>query len=302
VFAFTMHQSVRLPLRSRAAAYVALTKPRIIELLLVTTVPTMVVAARGVPGVWLMINTVVGGTLAAGGANAINMYVDRDIDKLMKRTRHRPLVTGAVTPRAALTFAIAVEAVAFVWLAVWVNLLSAVLAVGACLFYVFVYTLWLKRTSTRNIVIGGAAGAVPVLVGWASVTGDLSAPAWVLFAIVFFWTPPHFWALSLRYYDDYEAAGIPMLPVAKGVATALREIAVYSVVVVATTLVLPLVADTGVIYLVAAIVLGVAFILRAMQLVRASTPTRAIKFFTFSNVYLALLFAAIAIDTLVLSL
>jgi protoheme IX farnesyltransferase len=150
-------------------------------------------------------------------------------------------------------------------------------------------------------VIGGAAGAVPVLVGWASVTGELAAPAWVLFAIVFFWTPPHFWALSLRYYDDYEAAGIPMLPVAKGVAVALREIAVYSVVVVATTLLLPIVADTGIVYLVVAIVLGVAFILRALQLVRASTPSRAIKFFTFSNVYLALLFAAIALDTLVLS-
>ncbi|HEV7886952.1 MAG TPA: heme o synthase, partial [Acidimicrobiales bacterium] len=183
-------------IHSRAAAYVALTKPRIIELLLVTTVPTMFVAERGVPSVWLMLVTLVGGTLAAGGANAINMYVDRDIDRIMKRTQHRPLVTGAVTPKAALTFAIVLEVVAFVELWALVNLLSAVLAVSATLFYVFVYTLWLKRTSTSNIVIGGAAGAVPVLVGWAAVRDSLSLAPLVLFAIIFVWTPPHFWALA----------------------------------------------------------------------------------------------------------
>jgi protoheme IX farnesyltransferase len=174
--------------------------------------------------------------------------------------------------------------------------------VSATLFYVFVYTIWLKPRSPQNIVIGGAAGAVPVLVGWAAVTGSLAAPAWVLFAVIFFWTPPHFWALSLRYYDDYAAAGIPMLPVAKGVDVALREIVGYSVVVVATTLVLPLVADTGVVYLVAAIVLGALFVWRAVQLLRSGSPERAIGFFTWSNLYLALLFAAVAVDTLVQSL
>jgi heme o synthase len=178
--------------RPKALAYVALTKPRIIELLLITTVPTMVVAEAGLPSWWLMAATVIGGTLSAGGANAINMYIDRDIDQLMKRTQGRPLVTGELTPRQALTFAVVIEAVAFVWLWALVNLLSAALALAACLFYVFVYTLWLKRRSTQNIVIGGAAGAAPVLIGWAAVTNEMSWSAWMLFAVVFFWTPPHF--------------------------------------------------------------------------------------------------------------
>jgi protoheme IX farnesyltransferase len=261
----------------------------------------MILADGGLPSLTLIVSVLVGGALAAGGANTINCWIERDRDQVMRRTAQRPLPSGQISPEHALVFGLLLEVAAFGLLWGTVNLLSAVLAVSAMLFYVFVYTIWLKPRSPQNIVIGGAAGAVPVLVGWASVTGELAAPAWVLFAIVFFWTPPHFWALSLRYYDDYEAAGIPMLPVAKGVAVALREIAVYSVVVVATTLLLPIVADTGVVYLAAAIVLGVAFILRALQLVRASTPARAIKFFTFSNVYLALLFAAIALDTLVLS-
>src|SRR3954454_16947211 len=203
----------RTATRSRLAAYVALTKPRIIELLLITTLPTMIVAKRGLPSIELMVTTLVGGALAAGGANAINMYVDRDIDAVMKRTQNRPLVTGEITPRAALTFAVALEVVAFfeLWLAV--NLLSAVLAVSATLFYVFVYTLWLKRTSSHNIVIGGAAGAVPVLVGWTAVTDRLAWAPIVLFAVIFYWTPPHFWALAIRYRDDYAAADVPMLPV-----------------------------------------------------------------------------------------
>ena len=194
-------------------AYVALTKPRIIELLLVTTLPTMVVAQRGVPPVWLMAATLAGGALAAGGANAINMVVDRDIDRLMNRTKNRPLVTGAMSPRAALVFALTLEVAAFVELWLAVNLLSAVLAISATLFYVFVYTLWLKRRSTQNIVIGGAAGAVPVLVGWAAVTNSLSWAPVVLFAIIFIWTPPHFWSLAVRYKEDYRAADVPMLPV-----------------------------------------------------------------------------------------
>ena len=198
---------------STVGAYVALTKPRIIELLLVTTLPTMVVARRGLPSLWLMVATLAGGALAAGGANAINMVVDRDIDKLMKRTKARPLVTGAMTPRAALVFALTLEVAAFVELALAVNLLSAVLAVSATLFYVFVYTLWLKRRSSQNIVIGGAAGAVPVLVGWAAVTDSLSWAPVVLFAIIFIWTPPHFWSLAVRYKEDYAAADVPMLPV-----------------------------------------------------------------------------------------
>ena len=244
-------------LASRVGAYVALTKPRIIELLLITTLPTMIVAQRGLPPVWLMVATLLGGALAAGGANAINMFVDRDIDKLMHRTRNRPLVTGAVTPRNALIFAIALEVVAFVELWAWVNLLSAVLAVSATLFYVFVYTLWLKRTSSQNIVIGGAAGAVPVLVGWAAVTDSLSWTPVVLFAIIFVWTPPHFWALAVKYKDDYQAASVPMLPAVATFKRTAREILFYSVVLVAVSLLLAAVARLGVIYVVSASVLGV---------------------------------------------
>src|SRR3954468_23477618 len=198
--------------RSRVGGFVALTKPRIIELLLVTTVPTMIVADKGIPSLWLIAATVIGGTLAAGGANAINMYVDRDIDALMKRTQNRPLVTGLIEPMHALAFAVGLEVLAFAWLWGFVTLLSAVLAGGACLFYVFVYTLWLKRTSSSNIVIGGVAGAAPVLIGWAAVTNSLAWEPWLLFAVIFFWTPPHFWALAIRYKDDYAAADVPMLP------------------------------------------------------------------------------------------
>ncbi len=285
-----------------ALVYFQLTKPRVIELLLVTTLPAMILAAGELPPAALIAEVLVGGALAAGGANTINCWIERDRDHLMHRTARRPLPTGQIAPERALVFGLLLEVAAFGLLWGTVNLLSAVLAVSATLFYVFVYTIWLKPRSPQNIVIGGAAGAVPVLVGWAAVTGELAAPAWVLFAIVFFWTPPHFWALSLRYFDDYKAAGIPMLPVAKGVDVALREIVVYSVVVFATTLSLPLVADTGVIYLAAAILLGLVFVWRAFQLARHGTPERAIKFFTLSNLYLAALFAAIAVDTLVQSL
>jgi protoheme IX farnesyltransferase len=284
-----------------ALLYFQLTKPRVIELLLVTTLPAMILAAGEFPSVLLVVEVLVGGALAAGGANTLNCWIERDRDQVMHRTAHRPLPSHQISPEGALIFGLALEVTAFALLWGTVNLLSAGLAVSATLFYVFVYTIWLKPRSPQNIVIGGAAGAVPVLVGWAAVTGEVAAPAWVLFAIVFFWTPPHFWALSLRYFDDYKAAGIPMLPVARGVDVALRQILVYSVVVFATTLVLPLVADTGVVYLAAAIVLGLVFIGRAVQLVRHSTPQLAIKFFTLSNIYLASLFAAIAIDTLVRS-
>jgi protoheme IX farnesyltransferase len=285
-----------------AKAYFLLTKPRVVELLLVTTVPAMILAAGEFPPWTLVVEVLVGGALAAGGANTINCWIERDRDQVMGRTRNRPLPTGAVTPEGALVFGLVLEMAAFILLATTVNVLSACLAVGAMLFYVFVYTIWLKPRSPQNIVIGGAAGAVPVLVGWASVTNELAAAAWVMFAIVFFWTPPHFWALSLRYYDDYERAHIPMLPVAKGIPRTLREIVSYTVVVVATTLVLPLVSDLGAIYIVAACALGLVFVVQAVRLARGYSPERAIRFFTMSNAYLALLFAAIAVDTIIQSL
>jgi len=292
-------QSAPRTVRSRVGAYVALTKPRIIELLLVTTVPTMIVAAQGMPSIWLIVATVLGGTFAAGGANAINMYVDRDIDRVMKRTQGRPLVTGAVTPRAALTFAIVLEVVAFVWLWAFVNLLSAVLAVAACLFYVFVYTLWLKRTSKQNIVIGGAAGAVPVLIGWSSVTGSLGWAPIVLFGVIFIWTPPHFWALAIKYKDDYSRAEVPMLPsVVSMRATGVRIVA-YTVALWALTLVFSPVADMGDLYLVAAVVLGAVFVWLTVGLLRKPTTEQAMKVFGYSITYVTLLFAAMAVDQLV---
>ncbi len=296
-----MHQSVRLPLRSRAAAYVALTKPRIIELLLVTTVPTMVVADRGLPHVGLIAATVLGGTMAAGGANAINMYVDRDIDKVMHRTRNRPLVTGVITPANALRFAIALEVAAFLFLWGTVNLLSAVLAVSATLFYVFVYTLWLKRTSSHNIVIGGAAGAVPVLVGWSAVTNSLGWAPIVLFGVIFYWTPPHFWALAIKYKDDYAAADVPMLPAIASLRTTATRIVAYTLLLWALTVVFSPVAGMGHLYLASAIVLGAIFTGLALQLVRNATPAAAMRLFSYSITYITLLFAAIALDQLLRS-
>ena len=287
-----------LPLRARVAGYVALTKPRIIELLLVTTVPTMFVAEQGVPSVWLMVATVLGGTLAAGGANAVNMVVDRDIDALMERTRDRPLVTGVMSPRNALVFAIALEVAAFAWLVAFVNLLSALLAVSATLFYVFVYTLWLKRTSTQNIVIGGAAGAVPVLVGWAAVTNSLGWAPIVLFLVIFFWTPPHFWALAIRYRDDYANAEVPMLPAVASLETTARRILLYTVALVALTLVFAPVADMGVIYLASALALGAVFTAFALAVRRDPSEGTAMRLFTYSITYVTLLFGAIVVDVL----
>jgi heme o synthase len=283
-----------------ARAYVALTKPRIIELLLVTTVPTMVLAHGGIPSLWLVAAVVIGGTLAAGGANAINMYVDRDIDDIMRRTRHRPLPRHAVTPSRALLFGIALSAIAFAWLTLTVNLLSALLAFSATAFYVFVYTLWLKRSTPQNIVIGGAAGCVPVLVAWAAVTGEVGLPAIVLFAIVFYWTPPHFWALALRYRGDYEAARVPMLPVVRGEAETARQIVLYTLALVAVSLLLLPVAGMGWIYLLAAIGLGAAFVLAALRLRADATDGRAaISLFRYSISYLTLLFGAVALDAIV---
>jgi heme o synthase len=283
---------------ARARAYLQLTKPRVVELLLVTTVPAMILAAGRLPSLLLIGEVLLGGALAAGGANTLNCWIERDRDQIMRRTRQRPLPAGAIEPGHALVFGLLLEAAAFVFLWTRVNLLSALLAVSAMLFYVFVYTIWLKPRSPQNIVIGGAAGAVPVLVGWAAVTGRLDAPAWVLFAIIFCWTPPHFWSLSMRYRDDYAAAGIPMLPVVSGFAVAARQIVVYTCVVLVVTLSLGGFVEVGALYLVAAVGLGAAFVWQALRLWHDATPDRAIKLFTFSNLYLALLFAAIALDTL----
>ena len=284
--------------RSRIGAYVALTKPRIIELLLVTTVPVMFVAEQGVPPLALVVVTVLGGSLAAGGANAINMVVDRDIDALMERTRNRPLVTGELTPRGALTFALGLEVAAFALLWSTVNPLSAVLAVSACLFYVFVYTLWLKRTSRQNIVIGGAAGAVPTLIGWAAVTGQLAWAPVVLFAVIFFWTPPHFWALAIRYREDYSAASVPMLPSVADDQTVGRQIVAYTVIVWALTLVFIPVADMGLLYSAAAVVLGGVFTVQSVRLRDDPTPERAMALFHWSITYVSLLFGVMAVDPL----
>jgi protoheme IX farnesyltransferase len=281
-------------------AYVALTKPRIIELLLVTTIPTMVLAQRGLPSPWLVVAVVLGGTFAAGGANAINQYVDRDIDDLMRRTRRRPLPRGAVTPSAALRFGIALSVLSFVWMWATVNLLSALLAASAIGFYVFVYTLWLKRSTPQNIVIGGAAGCVPVLVAWAAVTGTVGVPAIVLFAIVFYWTPPHFWALALRYKGDYATARVPMMPVVRGEAETARQIVLYSLLLVAVSLLLFPAAGMGLIYLATAIVLGFLFVVYAVRVQRHVADGRAaIGLFRFSISYLTLLFAAIAVDSII---
>ena len=287
---------------SRVGAYVALTKPRIIELLLVTTVPTMVVAEQGMPPLWLMVATVIGGALAAGGANAINMYVDRDIDALMNRTKGRPLVTGAVSPRSALVFAVTIEALAFLWLWTVVNPLSAVLGLSACLFYVFVYTLWLKRSSSQNIVVGGAAGAIPVLIGWSSVTDSVSATfSWApitLFALMFFWTPPHFWALAIKYKDDYAAADVPMLPVVATYRETTRKMLAYTIVVVALSFAFGWTAELGALYWGAAAVLGAVFTWLSVRVMRTESPAMAIKLFTFSITYITLLFGAMAADVL----
>ena len=287
------------PARTRIGAYVVLTKPRIIELLLITTVPTMVLAEGGWPDTWLVILTVFGGTLAAGGANAINMYIDRDIDHLMERTKNRPLVTGRISPRNALVFAVTLEVLAFAVLAASSNVLAGMLAIGAALFYVFVYSLWLKRTSRQNIVIGGAAGAAPVLVGWAAVTNDVSWSAVVLFLVIFLWTPPHFWALAIRHVDEYRAASVPMLPVVETLTRTVRTMGVYAVAVALTSLALIPLNDMGVIYTVASVVLGVAFVAMTFRLGRAPTPAAAMRVFSFSISYVTLLFLAVMIDVLV---
>jgi protoheme IX farnesyltransferase len=291
--------------RDSVRAYVALTKPRIIELLLVTTVPAMVLAQRGIPSVGLIFWTLLGGSLAAGSANAINCYLDRDIDELMARTRRRPLPAHEVEPERAVVFGIVLGVASFVVLTWFVNLLSAFLALLAIAFYVVVYTILMKRSTPQNIVIGGAAGALPPVIGWAAVTGDIGVPALLLFALVFYWTPPHFWALSMRIRKDYAAAGVPMLPVVRGIAETSRQIGLYSILLVAISLLLFAVARLGWIYLAAAVVLGAVFLRQAWILWRqGSAPeastAQAIRLYRYSISYLSLLFLAVAVDALVL--
>jgi len=284
---------------STFSAYLGLTKPRIIELLLATTIPTMFLAAGGFPGLWLTIATLIGGTLAAGGANTLNSYIDRDIDALMKRTGHRPLVRGDVSPRAALIFGLTLSAASVVWLALTVNLLSSVLASGAIVFYVVIYTLGLKRRTAQNIVWGGAAGCFPVLIGWSAVTNSLSWAALILFLIVFFWTPPHYWPLALRFTDDYAAAGVPMLPVVDTTRAVARQIVVYSWVMVGVSLLLVPIAPMGWFYTIVATVLGALFIYEAHALLARVTrgqDAAPMRLFHWSITYLSLLFLAIAID------
>jgi heme o synthase len=291
-------------------AYVALTKPRIIELLLVTTVPAMVLATREVPGLpmvdWFRLTfwTLVCGTLAAGSANAINQYLERDIDHLMARTRRRPLPANQVTPEHAMVFGIALGAISVALMAWTVNLLAAFLTLLAIGFYVVVYTIILKRSTPQNIVIGGAAGALPPVIGWAAVTGNVALPALLLFLIVFYWTPPHFWALALRIRGDYAAAGIPMLPVVRGIGETSKQIGLYTILLVALTAVFAVVARMGLIYAIAAAALGALFLWRAWILWRQGTSpeastAQAIRLYRYSITYLTVLFAAVAVDSIV---
>ena len=286
------------------ASYVALTKPRIIELLLLTTVPVMFLASGGVPPLWPVVATVLGGTLSAGSANALNCVVDADIDQRMRRTRRRPLPRHEVSPRAALVFGLLLGVASTLWLGLLVNWLSAGLALVANAYYVVGYSMLLKRRTAQNIVWGGAAGCFPVLIGWTAVTGGLAWTPVVLFAVVFFWTPPHFWALAIRYRDDYAAAGVPMLPVVAAPSVVARRIVWYSWATVATSLLLWPVAGTGPFYPLAAATLGAALLAGAYRLLggaRAGTQAwegQAMRLFHGSNLYLALLFLAVAIDPL----
>ena len=286
--------------RGVLAAYLALTKPRVIELLLVTTIPAMFLAARGVPSPWLVVITLVGGTMSAGSANALNCVADSDIDAVMHRTKTRPLVSYEVPRSHALVFGVGLGIASFLVLGFGANLLAALLSLGAILFYVFVYTLVLKRRTSQNIVWGGAAGCMPVVIGWAAVTGEVQWPALVMFGVVFLWTPPHFWSLAMKYRDDYARAGVPMLPV---VATPLQvsaRILVYSWATVACTLLL--VPVTSWIYLAFAVLAGTAFLVVAQRLhgaVRRGQPARPMRLFHLSNSYLALVFFMIAVDAAV---
>lgn len=290
--------------RSLIADYVALIKPRIMVLLLITTLAAVLIAASarppsGLETVRLVVLTLLGGVLAAGGASALNQYFDRDIDALMARTRNRPLPAGRLTPRAVLVFGLALTVASVLVFGLGVNYLSAALALGGSLFYVVVYTLWLKRLTPQNIVIGGIAGAIPPLVGWSAVRNDIELPGILLFVIITLWTPPHFWSLSLLTRRDYTRAGIPMLPVVRGLNQTCLNILAYTLVLVASTLLLYFTGAMGTLYLIVAAVLGLAFIIQAGALLKNGTQMRAKSLFIYSNIYLALLFAGMVADRLV---
>ncbi|MDT0203635.1 heme o synthase [Nocardioides sp. AE5] len=292
-------------MRDVVAAYVGLTKPRVIELLLLTTVPVMFFAARGVPDLWLVVATVVGGTLSAGSASAYNCVYDRDIDEQMRRTRRRALPRHIVSPAAALLFATVLAITSTLVLGFFVNWLSAGLSLGANAFYVFVYTMLLKRRTTQNIVWGGLAGCFPALIGWTAVTNELAWTPVILFLVVFFWTPPHTWALALRYREDYANVDVPMLPVVKPAAEVGRQIVLYSWVMVATSLLLWPVADTGLFYPICAAVLGAVFLVEAHRMWSRAKQSdvladiKPMRLFHNSNLYLSLLFVAVAVDPLI---
>ena len=285
----------------KAKAYFELTKPRVIELLLVSTVPTMILAQRGIPDIWLILATVIGGAFSAGSANSFNCYIDADIDKIMGRTKGRPLITGELSKREAYWFAWGLGVLSVVWLGLLVNVLAATLSLAAILFYVFVYTLLLKRRTPQNIVWGGAAGSMPVLIGWAAVTNELAPAAWVLFLIIFLWTPPHYWPLSLRYKQDYTDAGVPMLPVVRNNQTVGVQIILYAWALVASTLLLIPVASMGLIYTITALITGAWFVVESYRLYRQAIVgeiANPMRLFHGSISYLTVLFVAIAIDPL----
>ena len=286
---------------AKAKAYLALTKPRVIELLLITTVPTMILAQRGMPSLWLVLATLLGGALSAGSANAFNCYLDADIDQLMGRTSKRPLVTGELTKTEAFVFAWILGIFSVLWLGFVVNWLAASLSLIAILFYVFIYTLVLKRRTPQNIVWGGAAGAMPVLIGWAAVTGDLSPAAWILFLLIFLWTPPHYWPLSMRYKDDYAAAGVPMLPVVRNQATVAVQIVLYAWAMVVSSLLLIPLGKMGWVYTATALLTGAWFMVESYRLYREGIRGEAknpMRLFHGSISYLTLLFIAVAVDPL----
>jgi len=300
-----MTPDTKSPAKSRflakLKAYFALTKPRVIELLLIATVPAMILAEKGMPSIWLILATLFGGALSAGSANAFNCYIDADIDKLMGRTKNRPLVTGELTQREALVFAWVIGVLSVLWFGLLINWLSAILSLAAILFYVFVYTLGLKRRTPQNIVWGGAAGAMPALIGWAAVTNEVSAAAWVLFLIVFLWTPPHYWPLSMKYLEDYRDAGVPMLPVVAKNEVVGRQIILYAWAYFASTLLLIPVAPMGWIYTVVAVVTGLWFSYESHRLyneAKRGIPKNPMKLFHLSITHLTLLFLAVAIDPL----
>jgi len=294
--------TTRIGLKRKVAAYVSLTKPRVMELLLVTTAPTMFLAARGVPHLWLIAATLIGGALSAGSASAFNCYIDRDIDRVMKRTKDRALVTGDVTDREALIFSYAMGVASIAWLFFFVNALAAALSLIAILFYVVVYTLWLKRRTPQNIVWGGIAGCMPVLIGWSAVTGSLSWAPVILFGVIFLWTPPHYWPLSMRYRDDYASVNVPMLAVVRGRAHVGLQVILYAWATVACSLLLIPVAHMGVLYSVVALASGVWFVYESHRLYSRAltdvTDVKPMKVFHSSITYLTLLFLAVGIDPL----